>query len=83
MLDAIRETTLIWRTKRSHFVILNENFVPLPKYYSGVNRKLILKKVPMANNNKGAFWLAIKKENSQSVLWRANDSCGSIIDSIP
>lgn len=82
MLDAIGNNPNL-ETQRSHFVILNENFVPLAKNTEALTEKLYIKKCPMANNNKGAFWLSNQKEIRNPYYGDQMISCGSIIDSIP
>jgi len=82
MLDAIGNNPNL-ENQRSHFVILNENFVPLAKNTVALTEKLYIKKCPMANNNKGAFWLSNQKEIRNPYYGEQMISCGSIIDSIP
>ncbi|MCM4170838.1 efflux RND transporter periplasmic adaptor subunit [Arenibacter sp. TNZ] len=82
MLDAIGNNPNL-ENQRSHFVILNENFVPLAKNTEALTEKLYIKKCPMANNNKGAFWLSNQKEIRNPYYGEQMISCGSIIDSIP
>tara|TARA_R110002049_G_scaffold25956_3_gene90688 strand:+ start:3861 stop:5591 length:1731 start_codon:yes stop_codon:yes gene_type:complete len=81
MLDAIGNNPNL-ENQRSHFVILNENFVPLAKNTEGLTEKLYIQKCPMADNNKGAFWLSNQKEISNPYYGKEMITCGSIIDSV-
>lgn len=81
MLDAIGDNPNL-ENQRAHFVMLNENFVPLAKNIDGLNERLYIKKCPMANNNKGAFWLSNQKEIRNPYYGEQMMTCGSIIDSI-
>ncbi|MEG3657706.1 efflux RND transporter periplasmic adaptor subunit [Arenibacter palladensis] len=81
MLDAIGDNPDL-ENQRSHFVILNENFVPLAKNTEGLSEKLYIQKCPMADNNKGAFWLSNQKEIRNPYYGEQMMSCGSIIDSV-
>ncbi|MCM4153523.1 efflux RND transporter periplasmic adaptor subunit [Arenibacter sp. N53] len=81
MLDAIGDNPNL-DNQRSHFVILNQNFVPLAKNTEGFSLKLYIQKCPMADNNKGAFWLSNQKEIRNPYYGEQMMSCGSIIDSI-
>lgn len=81
MLDAISANPNL-ENQRSHFVILNENFVPLAKNTEGLNEKLYIQKCPMADNNKGALWLSTQKEIRNPYYGEQMMSCGSIIDSV-
>ncbi len=81
MLDAIGANTDL-ENQRSHFVILNENFVPLVKNTEGLSETLYIQKCPMADNNKGAFWLSNLKEIRNPYYGEQMMNCGSIIDSV-
>ena len=81
MLDAIGDNPDL-ENQRSLFVILNENFVPLAKNTKGLSEKLYVQKCPMADNNKGAFWLSNQKEIRNPYYGEQMMSCGSIIDSV-
>jgi len=81
MLDAIGNNPNL-ENQRSHFVILNENFVPLAKNTERLSEKLYIQKCPMANSNKGAFWLSNQKEIRNPYYGKEMITCGSIIDSV-
>ncbi|MCK0145375.1 efflux RND transporter periplasmic adaptor subunit [Arenibacter sp. F26102] len=81
MLNAIGDNPNL-ENQRAYFVMLNENFVPLAKNIDGLNERLYIKKCPMANNNKGAFWLSNQKEIRNPYYGEQMMTCGSIIDSI-
>jgi len=61
MLIAINEADNI-KNQRNHFVVLNQNMVPLVMNIKNIDLQILIQKCPMANNNKGAFWLSANKE---------------------
>lgn len=69
-------------TQRSHFIVLNQNFVPIVKTIKGLNPKVYIQKCPMANNNTGAFWISKVKEISNPYYGEQMLTCGSVIDSV-
>ncbi|WP_276388299.1 efflux RND transporter periplasmic adaptor subunit [Eudoraea chungangensis] len=69
-------------TQRSHFVVLNQNFVPIVKTIQGLSSKVYIQKCPMANNNRGAFWISEDKEISNPYYGEQMLTCGSVIDSV-
>lgn len=81
MLMSISESDSI-ENQRDHFVVLNQNFVPIIKVIQGLNAKVFVQKCLMANNNRGAFWLSEDKEIRNPYYGEQMLTCGSIIDSI-
>ncbi|MCP9200596.1 efflux RND transporter periplasmic adaptor subunit [Gramella sp. GC03-9] len=81
MLDAIA-TNDILENQRGHFVILNENLVPIVMSVNGTDAMLYVQKCPMANNNKGAIWLSAEKDIRNPYYGDAMLTCGSVIEEI-
>ena len=80
MLDAIA-TNDILENQRAHFVILNENIVPIAMNIEN-STNYYVQKCPMANNNKGAVWLSTEEEIKNPYYGDAMLTCGSVIDSL-
>jgi len=80
MLDAIA-TNDNMENQRSHFVILNENIVPIAMNIES-STNYYVQKCPMANNNKGAVWLSMEEEIRNPYYGDAMLTCGSVIDSL-
>jgi Cu(I)/Ag(I) efflux system membrane fusion protein len=81
MLSAIAENDLL-ENQRSHFVILNENLVPIMMHMDSASTTVYVQKCPMANNDQGAVWLSGEREIRNPYYGDAMLSCGSVIDSI-
>ncbi len=81
MLVAINETDNI-KNQRDHFVVLNQNMVPLVMNIKNIDLQLLIQKCPMANNSKGAFWLSTNKEIRNPYYGEQMMTCGSTIDSL-
>lgn len=81
MLTAIAENDDI-ENQRSHFVILNQNMVPLVMNIDEPGQQLYIQNCPMANNNNGAFWISTDKEIRNPYYGDAMLTCGSVIDSL-
>ena len=81
MLDAIAENDIL-ENQRDHFVILNENMVPIAMSVNGTDAMLYVQKCPMANNNKGAVWLSVEKDIRNPYYGDAMLTCGSVIEEI-
>ncbi|WP_299323071.1 efflux RND transporter periplasmic adaptor subunit [uncultured Maribacter sp.] len=79
MFDAIVENDNL-ENQRDHFVILNENLVPIAMNIENVDPILYLQKCPMANKNKGAFWLSKDKDIRNPYYGDEMLTCGSIIN---
>lgn len=80
MLDAIANNDIL-ENQRSHFVILNENIVPIAMSIQNLTNYYI-QKCPMANNNKGAVWLSTEEEIKNPYYGDAMLTCGSVIESL-
>ncbi|MUH38332.1 efflux RND transporter periplasmic adaptor subunit [Zobellia amurskyensis] len=80
LLNAIHENKII-EDQRTHFVVLNEILVPMAKNIP-LSKNLFVQKCPMANSNKGAFWLSEEKEIRNPYYGQEMISCGSIIDDL-
>ncbi|MBS9461017.1 efflux RND transporter periplasmic adaptor subunit [Flagellimonas sp. 389] len=81
MLKSINESDNI-ENQRSHFVVLNQNFIPIVKTIKGLNPKVYIQKCPMANNNRGAFWISKDKVISNPYYGEQMLTCGSVVDSL-
>jgi len=81
MLDVIAESNDL-ENQREHFVILNENMVVIAMNVEIVKPVMYVQKCPMANNNKGAFWLSTEKDIRNPYYGEQMLTCGSVIDSI-
>jgi Cu(I)/Ag(I) efflux system membrane fusion protein len=81
MLDAIVTNELL-ENQRAHYVILNENIVPIAMNIDGLSNTLYVQKCPMANNNKGAVWLSTEKEVRNPYYGEQMMTCGSVIEVI-
>ncbi|ASV29548.1 efflux RND transporter periplasmic adaptor subunit [Maribacter cobaltidurans] len=68
--------------QRDIFITLNENLVPIVMNIGKTDNLVYLQKCPMANNNKGAFWLSMEKKIRNPYYGDQMLTCGSIIDSI-
>lgn len=80
MLDAIANNDNL-ENQRAHFVILNENILPIALNIENSTNYYVLK-CPMANNNKGAVWLSMEEEIRNPYYGDAMLTCGSVIDSL-
>ena len=80
MLDAIATNENL-ENQRAHFVILNENIVPIAMNIEN-STNYYVQKCPMANNNKGAVWLSTEEEIRNPYYGDAMLTCGSVIDSL-
>jgi Cu(I)/Ag(I) efflux system membrane fusion protein len=81
MLDAIA-TNDILENQRTHYVILNENMVPIAMNIGNLDPTLYVQKCPMANNNKGAVWLSREKDIRNPYYGEQMMTCGSVIEEI-
>ena len=80
MLDAVANNDNL-ENQRAHFVILNENIVPIAMSIEN-STNYYIQKCPMANNNKGAVWLSMEEEIRNPYYGDAMLTCGSVIDSL-
>jgi len=81
MLIAIAENDDL-ENQRSHFVVLNQNMVPIVMNIEPVEPKVFIQKCPMANSNKGAFWISADEEIRNPYYGEQMMTCGSVIDSL-
>jgi len=82
MLKAISENNNL-ENQREHFVVLNENMVPIVINIENLGSQIFIQKCPMANNNKGAFWISADEEIRNPYYGEQMMTCGSVIDSTP
>lgn len=81
MLEAITENESL-ENQRAHFVLLNENLVPIVSNLHGLTKILYVQRCPMANNNKGAVWLSTEKDIRNPYFGDQMLSCGSVVDTL-
>jgi Cu(I)/Ag(I) efflux system membrane fusion protein len=81
MLDAIA-TNDILENQRTHYVILNENMVPIAMNIGSLDPTLYVQKCLMANNNKGAVWLSREKDIRNPYYGEQMMTCGSVIETL-
>jgi Cu(I)/Ag(I) efflux system membrane fusion protein len=81
MLTAIAENDDI-ENQRGHFVILNQNMVPMVKNTDGLDPKMFVQRCPMANDNKGAFWISADQEIRNPYYGETMLSCGEVKDTL-
>lgn len=81
MLVAINEADNI-KNQRDHFVVLNQNMVPLVMNIGNVDPQILIQKCPMANNNEGAFWLSADKEIRNPYYGEQMMTCGSTVQEV-
>ncbi len=77
MLSAIVENDDI-ENQRSHFVVLNQNLIPIVMNIDNIEPKVYIQKCPMANSNKGAFWISADKEIRNPYYGETMMTCGEI-----
>ncbi|HRW43647.1 MAG TPA: efflux RND transporter periplasmic adaptor subunit [Flavobacteriaceae bacterium] len=78
--NAISETSNIEK-QRGHFKHLSAHLSKGIKLF-GVNQKVYEQFCPMADNNKGAYWLSITKEIKNPYFGEAMLTCGEVKDEI-
>lgn len=66
------------RDKRLNFVFLSTVMVKSVKAFGYDNQKLYVDYCPMANNNKGAYWLSQIKEIQNPYLGQKMPHCGEV-----
>ncbi len=81
MLTAIASNDDI-ENQRSHFVVLNQNMVPIVMNIEDMEPKVFIQKCPMANNNRGAFWISADEEIRNPYYGEQMMTCGSVVDTI-
>ena len=77
MLMAIAENDAI-ENQRDHFVVLNQNMVPIVINIDGLGQQIFIQKCPMANSNKGAFWISADKEIRNPYYGETMMTCGEV-----
>ncbi|MDQ7918291.1 efflux RND transporter periplasmic adaptor subunit [Mesonia sp. MT50] len=80
MLEAIAQSDDLEK-QRDHFVILNENIIPIAMNVEKADPVFYVQKCPMANNNNGGMWLSTEKDILNPYYGEAMLTCGSVIDS--
>ncbi|MDT0293172.1 efflux RND transporter periplasmic adaptor subunit [Mesonia ostreae] len=80
MLSAIAQSVAL-ENQREHFVILNENMIPIAMNIEKADPVFYVQKCPMANNNNGGMWLSTEKDILNPYYGEAMLTCGSVIDS--
>lgn len=68
--------------QREHFVILNENIVPIAMNVKILDAALYVQKCPMANNDKGAIWLSHEEAVRNPYYGDQMMTCGSVIETV-
>ena len=68
------------KNQREHFVVLNENMIPIVKNIQNIESQIFIQKCPMANNNMGAIWMSREKEIQNPYYGAAMLTCGSVIE---
>ena len=63
--------------QRNHFRHLSSHLIKSLKLF-GINKKVFVEFCPMANNNKGAFWLSTKEKISNPYYGQKMLTCGEI-----
>jgi len=66
------------KEKRLNFVFLSTVMVKSVKAFGYDNQKLYVDYCPMANNNKGAYWLSQTKEIQNPYLGQKMPTCGEV-----
>ncbi|WP_394749902.1 efflux RND transporter periplasmic adaptor subunit [Spongiimicrobium salis] len=64
--------------QRHHFMTLSEHMIALAKSSPPVDSKIYVQYCPMADNNRGAFWLSAENEIRNPYFGDAMLKCGSI-----
>jgi len=67
--------------QRDHFKHLSAHLIKAVKLF-GVDQKVYEEFCPMADNNKGAYWLSLSKEIKNPYLGKAMPTCGEIKSTI-
>lgn len=80
-LEAIANTSSLEK-QRVSFVGLNENIVSVVLNMDQLEGDIYVQKCPMANNNKGAFWLSSNRAIKNPYYGEQMLTCGSVIDSV-
>ncbi|QOD61841.1 efflux RND transporter periplasmic adaptor subunit [Polaribacter haliotis] len=65
------------KIQREHFKHLSSHLISAIKLF-GVNKKVFVEFCPMANNNKGAYWLSKQQKITNPYYGQAMLSCGEV-----
>ena len=65
------------KTQREHFITLSNNVTKSVEAF-GVNKKIYKQFCPMANNDKGAFWLSVDENIKNPYFGEMMLKCGSV-----
>ncbi|WP_187770995.1 efflux RND transporter periplasmic adaptor subunit [Cyclobacterium marinum] len=69
--------------KRENFIYLSQPMIKLVEAFGPGNEKLYVDYCPMADDNKGAFWLSASKEIQNPFMAEAMRTCGEVKQEIP
>ena len=65
------------KNQRAHFILLSNTMTKSVSIY-GVNTKVYKQYCPMANNDKGAFWLSTKENIENPYFGEMMLKCGTV-----
>ena len=68
--------------QRDHFIILSENMIALTSSMKFKEQPVYVQFCPMANKNKGAYWLSFQSEVRNPYFGNAMLSCGEVTKEI-
>ncbi len=68
--------------QREHFEMLSKDIADLIKTFGNGGQTLYKDFCPMANNNKGAYWISETKDIKNPYLGKAMPTCGSVKETI-
>ncbi|MDR9373906.1 MAG: efflux RND transporter periplasmic adaptor subunit, partial [Schleiferiaceae bacterium] len=68
---------------RGHFVAISAQLAPIIRAAKPVQQPLYLQFCPMANQNKGAYWLSRKVEVKNPYYGAAMLTCGEVKETFP
>jgi Cu(I)/Ag(I) efflux system membrane fusion protein len=69
--------------KRENFIYLSQPMIKLVEAFGPGNEKLYVNYCPMADDNKGAYWLSESKEIQNPFMAEAMRTCGEVKQEIP
>ena len=64
-------------TQRAHFKHLSAHMISSVQLF-GINQKVYSEFCPMADNNKGAYWISLEKEVRNPYYGEAMETCGEV-----
>ncbi|SHI63806.1 membrane fusion protein, Cu(I)/Ag(I) efflux system [Arenibacter nanhaiticus] len=68
--------------QRAEFVTLSDNMITIGANLKEISAPIYIQHCPMANINKGAYWLSMEKEVKNPYYGDSMLRCGSVVDSI-